>query len=339
MAPQPLKNYRILVSDSDIELAKVLRKMLSDMGFIYCDLTTSGAEAYEMLSGSPYDFLITEWNTKQMDGITLLKKIRRDPRSPNPTLPVIMLTGRAELPDVFTARDYGINEFVVKPFTAKAIYNRIERIIENPRAFVVSSNFVGPDRRAKGTPPPGVEDRRVRKVQPQLQPKDVLGAMQNPQLPRVWLPDFSLKYKLGNNVKLDSLITPAVLNQAQAAIDAISDASLEWIKENIKHLRTYIEVLNTGSFPANIMQTIGEEALEVNSRAGTFGYSRASEIAYQLYLFCNKHTTQVRKEHVTIIQKHVEVLQVILGNQMRGSAGAMGQQAIDELKRLTEKIG
>ena len=151
MAINPLKNYRILLADPDIELVKVLRAMLQEMGFAQVDITSSGIEAYRMLSNAPYDFLITEWNTKQMDGIKLLKKIRRSPDSPNPVLPVIMLTGRSEKPDVYLARDYGINEFVVKPFTAKTIFNRIQRIIEHPRPFVLAADFVGPDRRARGT--------------------------------------------------------------------------------------------------------------------------------------------------------------------------------------------
>lgn len=339
MAINPLKQYKILITDPDAELAKVLRDMLNEMGFSNVSLTQSGEEAYRMLGNAPFDFLITEWNTKVMDGINLLKKVRYSPDSPNPTLPVIMLTGRSEQLDVFTARDYGINEFVVKPFTAKSIYSRIERIIENPRQFVVSKNFVGPDRRSRGKPPPGVADRRVRTVQPQLQPKDVHGAMANNGAgPRIWLPDFSLKYKLGNKVQLSSLVTPSVLAQAQAAIDAISDASLQWIKDDLKELRALLASMNAQSYGASLIVDMSEASLSINSRAGTFGYSRASEIAYALYLFCRNHLNPKNKDHAMLVQKHIEVLQVILGNQMRGAAGTMGEQIALELKTLTTKF-
>lgn len=338
MAINPLKTYRILIADPDIELVKVLRAMLQEMGFSQIDITTSGIEAYRMLINAPYDFLITEWNTKHMDGIQLLKKIRRAPDSPNPVLPVIMLTGRAEIPDVYTARDFGINEFVVKPFTAKTIFNRIQRIIEHPRPFVLAPNFIGPDRRSKGTPPPGKSERRTSKLQPQLQPRDVLGAMQAASVPRIWLPDFTLKYKLGSNTRLESLITDAVLNQAQAAVDAISDASLEWIKENLADMRKALSALADDNEPKQHVTALAELALEVNSRAGTFGYSRASEIAYMLYLFCRNHCDPFKSDHRVIIQKHIDVLQVILGNQMRGSAGTLGHQAMEQLKLLTDKF-
>ncbi len=248
-----------------------------------------------------------------------------------------MLTGRSEKPDVYLARDYGINEFVVKPFTAKTIFNRIQRIIEHPRPFVLAADFVGPDRRARGTPPEGVSERRIRKMQPQLQPRDVLGSLQSAEIPRLWLPNFSLKYKLGINTKLESLITDAVLSQAQAAVDSISDASLGWIKQNLTDMRVQLVLLKQENPSKSIIEEISELALEVNSRAGTFGYSRASEIAYYLYLFCRNYGEPVRPDHHMIIQKHIDVLGVILGNQMRGAAGTLGQQAMDQLKMLTEK--
>lgn len=338
MAIHPLKNYNIMIADADLELAKVLRSMLLEMGFVKCDITTSGQEAYQMLHESLYDFMITEWKTNHVAGIELLKMIRRAPDSPNPVLPVIMLTGRAEQPDVVTARDLGINEFVIKPFTAKTIYDRIERIIESPRAFIVSQNFVGPDRRSRGKPPPGVADRRTNKVQPQLQPTNVKNAIQAAQMPRVWLPDFSLKYKLGTNTKLESLITPAVLSQAQAAVDAISDSSLDWIKGNLTTMHELHDNILGGKLPESAMNDLAEQALEASSRAGTFGYSRASEIAYRLSIFCRSYGRPLKREHLTIVQKYIDVLQVILGNQMRGDAGALGKQVMDELKKLTEKF-
>ena len=333
----PLRTYRILIADADYELAKVLRNMLMEMGFGTVEVTRSGQDAYWKLKDEPFDFLITEWNTQAIDGITLLKKIRRSPDSPNPTLPIIMLTGRAEQPDVFTARDLGINEFVVKPFTAKAIYNRIERIIENPKPFVVSPSFVGPERRARGTPPPGMADRRVASVKPQLQPRDVHKAIAS-DAPKVWLPDFSLKYKIGKQIRLDSIITDSVLSNAQAAIDAIGDESMGWIRSDLMELKRLTQAMVAGEPAEGLILEMTDTALSVNSRAGTFGYGRASEVAYMLYLFCRKRLNPLNKEHHLIVQKHLDVLQVILGNQMRGDAGAVGEQIVAELRKLAGKF-
>lgn len=338
MSGTPLKNYRLLVADPDTELFAVLRAMLKEMGFIHCDHVTSGHEAYRRLKNAPYDFLITEWKLHELTGMQLLNKIRRAPDSPMPTLPAIMLTGRAELPDVFAARDAGINEFVLKPFSARTIFDRIQRIVEHPRQFVVSPGFIGPTRRIQVALPAGTQDRRVHKVQPQLQPLDVHGAMRSAAAPRIWLPDFSLKYKLGTNMRLETLITSAVLEQAQAAVDAISDASLGWIKSDLNEMRSLLTLMETGNAPAAVVEDFANLALSINARAGTFGYSRASEIAYMLYRFCRNHFQAHQKDHYVILHKHIDVLQVILGNQMRGGAGELGNQLAGELKKLADKF-
>ena len=338
MSTNGLRHFRVLIADSDQELAKVLRVTLGKMGFEHVQVTRSGQDAYQMIQTEPVDFLITEWNTQQMDGMSLVNAIRRDPLSVRPTLPIIMLTGRAEQSDVVAARDTGVNEYVVKPFSPKSIYSRLERLIEKPRPFVVANKFIGPCRRHSGTPPPGVADRRKTVVIPKLQPSDaskaIRGAGNNT---RVWLPDYSLKYKLGVNVTLQSLITPEILVAAQAAIDAISDESLLWVRDDLRHLRSLCALLQSDAPPAAIAQDIGELALSINSRAGTFGYARAAEIAYMLYLFSRNQMQPLSKHHHVVVMKHAEVLQVILANNLTGDAGKMGSQIVAELHRLTQK--
>ena len=83
------------------------------------------------------------------DGIELTKKIRTDPRSPNPYVPIILMTGYSAQIRVMQARDTGVTEFLVKPFTAQDLYTRIEQVIEKPRQFVDTGEFFGPDRRRR----------------------------------------------------------------------------------------------------------------------------------------------------------------------------------------------
>ncbi len=334
-----LRNFRILIADSDVELARVLRKTLMEMGFENIQTTRSGSEAFNIIQTEGIDFLITEWNTLGADGLSLVQSIRRGAASYKPTLPIIMLTGRAEQSDVLAARDVGVNEYVVKPFSPITIYNRLERLIEKPRAFVVAPDFVGPCRRHNGEPPKGVADRRKTVVIPKLQPLDVAGAVQgfSGNSAKVWLPDFSLKYKLGVNVTLKSLITPEVLDAAQAAIDAIADESLQWVKEDLRQLKDLCNSFAAPELSERVSTDISELALSINSRAGTFGYVRAAEIAYMLYLFARNDMNPPLKTHQVVVAKHAEVLQVILGNNLRGDAGAMGAQIVIELKNLVQK--
>ena len=73
--------------------------------------------------------------------------VRTAPDSPNPFVPIIMLTAHSSLERVIQARDSGVNEFLTKPVTASGLYSRISTVIESPRQFVRASEYFGPDRR------------------------------------------------------------------------------------------------------------------------------------------------------------------------------------------------
>jgi len=110
------------------------------------------------------DMIITDWRMSPMDGINFIKYLRTHEDSPNRFIPIIMLTGNVEREHVETARDVGINEFVIKPFSAKTLCDRITLLIDNPRSFIMTGQFIGPDRRRHNAliPPGGIEKRKER---------------------------------------------------------------------------------------------------------------------------------------------------------------------------------
>jgi DNA-binding response OmpR family regulator len=84
-----------------------------------------------------------------MNGIDFTKTVRTSGKSPNPFLPIIMITGHTEKHVVESARDAGVTEILAKPITAHNLYARIAEIVERPRAFVRCEGYFGPDRRRK----------------------------------------------------------------------------------------------------------------------------------------------------------------------------------------------
>jgi len=91
--------------------------------------------------------VLTDMIMKPMDGLELTRLIRNDERSPNPFVPIIMISGHTEKYKVEAARDAGVTEFLAKPITAQNLFARIAEIVERPRAFVRCDNYFGPDRR------------------------------------------------------------------------------------------------------------------------------------------------------------------------------------------------
>ncbi len=340
MSSSRLSKYRIAIVDQDRELGDVLSQMLQNIGFSVPYVTRSGREAFQTINHDVYDFLITEWNIEQLNGIDLIKRIRQDKASMCPTLPIIMLTGRAEKSDVITARDAGVNEYVIKPFSAKAVYNRIERIVEKPRNFVVADRFIGPDRRSKSKELPEERDRRTLQLRAKPDPANISATtISTLNAPCMWAPDYSLKSKLGAGVTLQSIITPELLEKAQLAIYAITQDSLEWIKNDFQMLELLTRRLESEPANLELLSQSAEAALSISSRAGTFGYDQTATISYMLYLFCRNKLRPGNKTHAMIVQKHVDVLYVIMGQRLLGTGNEMTSRIIEELRNLTEKLG
>lgn len=106
-----------------------------------------GAEGLDVLRQFPADIVMTDFNMSPIDGVEFTQMVRNATDSPNPYLPVIMITGHSERSRVIEARDAGVNEFVVKPLTARALLSRMDSVIMRPRPFVRCRTYFGPDRR------------------------------------------------------------------------------------------------------------------------------------------------------------------------------------------------
>jgi DNA-binding response OmpR family regulator len=87
-----------------------------------------------------------------LDGVEFTRLVRTSPDSPNPFLPIIMMTGHSERSRVYEARDAGVTEFIVKPITAKAVLDRLNAVIMRPRPFIKADGYIGPCRRRRDTP-------------------------------------------------------------------------------------------------------------------------------------------------------------------------------------------
>src|SRR5258708_33426929 len=93
------------------------------------------------------DVVITDWSLRIFDGHDLAEMIRQPDAKGNPYAPIIMLTGHPEKGRVTLARDAGVTEFLAKPISAKGLYQRVMNVVANPRPFIKTKNYFGPDRR------------------------------------------------------------------------------------------------------------------------------------------------------------------------------------------------
>ena len=107
------------------------------------------------------DLVITDWNMPPTSGLDFVKRLRLDEHSPNPYVPIIMLTGYTELYRVKQARDAGVTSFLAKPVSAQSLYKRMVSIVDDQRPFVRNSKYFGPDRRGHRDVDYGGQNRRA----------------------------------------------------------------------------------------------------------------------------------------------------------------------------------
>ncbi|MEK9723621.1 MAG: response regulator [Rhodospirillaceae bacterium] len=187
MANNYLRDVTVLVADNQEFVCSLVRVMLRPLGCTKVRDASSGEQAWEIFLSSPVDLIIADWYMKPMDGLELTRHIRNDKQSPNPYVPVIMISGFAEMARIVEARDAGINEFVVKPLAAKALFSRIQAVIEHPRQFVRTASFFGPDRRRKEQEVE--DDRRGKKPDEKKPPADPKKEMKQDEVDAFLSPD------------------------------------------------------------------------------------------------------------------------------------------------------
>ncbi|WP_191624193.1 chemotaxis response regulator CheY [Pseudomonas fluorescens] len=119
---------KILIVDDFSTMRRIIKNMLRDLGFTNTSEADDGTSALPMLQSGNFDFLITDWNMPGMSGIDLLTYVRADDRIKH--LPVLMVTAEAKREQIIKAAQAGVNGYVIKPFTAQVLKEKIEKIFE-----------------------------------------------------------------------------------------------------------------------------------------------------------------------------------------------------------------
>lgn len=122
------KNMKILIVDDFSTMRRIIKNLLRDLGFTNTEEADDGVTGLPMLQTGKFDFLITDWNMPGMSGIDLLKAVRADERLRN--LPILMVTAEAKRDQIIEAAQAGVNGYVVKPFTAAVLKEKIDKIFE-----------------------------------------------------------------------------------------------------------------------------------------------------------------------------------------------------------------
>jgi len=122
------KNLKFLIVDDFLTMRRIVKNLLKDLGFNNVEEAEDGAIAWEKLQGGNFDIVISDWNMPNMDGLTLLQKIRADANLSK--TPVLMVTAEAQKKNIIAAAQAGASGYVVKPFSAAILEEKLNKIFE-----------------------------------------------------------------------------------------------------------------------------------------------------------------------------------------------------------------
>ncbi len=161
MATYDFQELSVLICDDSMQIRALVRNCLMAFGVKNIADASSAEAAFEALQKTNPDLVITDWSMGESCGLEFVRRVRQGSESPNPYVPIIMLTANTELDRVQTARDAGVSSFLAKPMSANSLYKRLVSVVEDKRCFIRCVDFFGPDRRFKQIPEFKGEERRA----------------------------------------------------------------------------------------------------------------------------------------------------------------------------------
>jgi two-component system chemotaxis response regulator CheY len=121
-------SLKFLVVDDFSTMRRIVRNLLKELGFTHVDEAEDGVVALTKLRDGNFEFVVSDWNMPNMDGLTLLQNVRADPKLK--TLPFLMITAEAKKENIIAAAQAGASGYIVKPFTAATLQEKLDKIFE-----------------------------------------------------------------------------------------------------------------------------------------------------------------------------------------------------------------
>ena len=290
---------RFLVIDDNAHMRRILRTLLHGFGAREVYEAEDGAAGLEAFTHYIPDIVITDWAMPIFDGLELMQMIRQPGANANPYVAIIMLTGHSEKKRVMAARDAGVTEFLAKPISAKALYQRIINVVANPRPFIktktyfgpdrrrnTNSNYIGPERR-KGGKADIIRQSVARKgTRPGL--TKAAGMSRSKDKPsvvnhgdhEVIVPENRLRGAVSGESQEDSSEDP--IARAEKALAALSPEFDAWMDSECERLDgARREIVDSGFTDAN-KEALFRAAHDIKGEAATFGYPAVASAAESL---------------------------------------------------------
>lgn len=142
-----ISDIQVLVVDDNRQMRLLMRTLLRAAGVYRVAEAEGAVEAFDLMNKLNPDIVLVDWLMQPVDGIAFTRMVRLSEESPNPYVPILMLTAHTEASRVAAARDAGVTGFLKKPISARILFERMSAALLDARLFVRAGDYFGPDRR------------------------------------------------------------------------------------------------------------------------------------------------------------------------------------------------
>lgn len=344
-----LERLSLMIVEDNAFMGRLLARTIRAMGIRQIEIVENGkaaVEKFDMIQKDPVkaglqgvDIVMTDMFMPTVDGNLLLRWLRTSKQSPDRFMPVIMISGAADPANVRQARDGGVTEFLAKPFSAKTVSDRILKVIDRTRPFIMTQDFFGPDRRRSRK-----QVAKERRVMKESEIEEVHGSTSaktlrgDAKVIRFVLPN-RLREKVGA-FGPDAVIAldPSVLEAAEEQIQSMAGDYASWVEESILRLvdlQTTLALADNN--PKDILGEINSIAHELRGQGGIFGYPLVTHCGKSLYEATSGSNYEINENRLTLIGAHVDAIRTVFRNKIAGDGGEVGVMLLGELESAVKK--
>jgi CheY-like chemotaxis protein len=287
------------------------------------------------------DIIICDWIVSPISGDMLLRWARLNEESPDRFVPFVMISGAADSEKVRVSRDLGVTEFLAKPFSVQAVCDHLVTAIEQPRPFVYTKDYFGPDRRRQRRPYSDV-DRRV------ASGDDVEYIYTTSTFTKLKPSAKAFIFKLPNRLreKVAGLgrgdpitIPPDLMQAAEQQLDRMEDDYSDWVRGSIKKLVESLAKATEGNPKTRVEMVIAINRLahELRGQGSTFGYPLITVFGRSLYE-CTLNVEMVEDQLLEFIKAHIDGITAVMRDKIKGPGGDLGKELVASLEVARNKL-
>jgi CheY-like chemotaxis protein len=287
-----------------------------------------------------FDFILSDYLMSPINGSMLLRWVRQHDDSPDRFIPFVMISGVADGDVVREARDMGTTEFLAKPFSVKSIGDHIQALIDQPRPFIYTNAYFGPERRRRKAAY-NAADRRVTKPE-ETEIVYSTSKLKKPD-PAIKVFYFKLQNRLREKVmglgnKTPMVIDPEILKAAEQQLDRMETDYSDWVRGTVKQLAdAYEKAIADHRAAVAMVAQINRISHDLRGQGTTFGYPLITVFGTSLYDATAK-IDKVSDKLLDFIKAHNDGITAVIRDKIKGSGGEIGTELVESLEHARDRL-